>query len=267
MEYSFDVQEAIKYGVDEAIMLRMVRYWIQRNKANGKNEREGRTWTYNTQEAYAQLYPFWSRRAVQRILANLEEKKALVSVQFGGANKAKAYAFSDESLMHQTVQHGGQPVDNPVDNSDSDAPNGAARCTEPCSVMHETVLHSTTVHKLIDKPIPDARAREAVETAPSAAFKGGRSAPTIKRGHHEPDEIYEVRRIAFENRYASLPEDGCCAGCGFELALKQLTSPDLQGEDHCIKCGRYFHGPHIGERHHEYAFIDKPTTDDQEAVS
>ena len=59
MTYSFDCRLAEKYGVDEAIFLHNLYFWIVRkNEANGRHHHEGRTWTYNSMAAFARLFPF-----------------------------------------------------------------------------------------------------------------------------------------------------------------------------------------------------------------
>ena len=36
-------------------------YWIRHNEANGLHYHDGRTWTFNSVEAFTKLFPFWSR--------------------------------------------------------------------------------------------------------------------------------------------------------------------------------------------------------------
>ncbi|MBW8041715.1 MAG: hypothetical protein FVQ85_17195 [Planctomycetes bacterium] len=46
MEHSFDILTAQKYGINAAVILRHLQFWIIKNKAHGKNFHDGRTWTY-----------------------------------------------------------------------------------------------------------------------------------------------------------------------------------------------------------------------------
>ena len=101
MDYSFDVDHAKHYGVEEAILLHNFLFWIRHNRANRQNEHDGRTWTYNTLEAFAELFPFWSVRQIRRILDSLIEQGVIVK----GNHNARAYdrtcwyALTDESLL------------------------------------------------------------------------------------------------------------------------------------------------------------------------
>jgi len=43
INYSFNIAVAKEYGVNEAIMVNNIVYWVIKNKANGKNCHDGRT--------------------------------------------------------------------------------------------------------------------------------------------------------------------------------------------------------------------------------
>ena len=60
MDYSFNAEIAQIYGVDEAVFIHNLYWWIAKNEANGRHYYDGRTWTYNTMKAFSTLFPFWS---------------------------------------------------------------------------------------------------------------------------------------------------------------------------------------------------------------
>ena len=98
MEYSFDIEYAQAYGVAEAIMIKNFQYWIIKNKANGTNLYDGKTWTFNSVKSYTSIFPFWNKNQVERILVSLRKQEVLTT---GNYNKAKYdrtrwYAFIDE---------------------------------------------------------------------------------------------------------------------------------------------------------------------------
>lgn len=78
MLHQFDVRVAKVYGVDEAIMLNNIRFWILKNKANHKHFYEGKYWTYNSMRAFQTLFPYWTHRQIERILGKLIESGALI---------------------------------------------------------------------------------------------------------------------------------------------------------------------------------------------
>lgn len=99
MNHTFDVAVATRYGVDAAIMIENFRFWIAKNKANGRHFYEGRFWTYNSIKAFSELFPYWSAPQIRRILDKLEDAEVLVSGSFNASpwDKTKWYAFGDQA--------------------------------------------------------------------------------------------------------------------------------------------------------------------------
>lgn len=73
MIHSFHISDAQKYGIEAAVILFNFRYWIEKNKANRKHFYDGHYWTYNTQQAMSELFPYMSRDKVGRVLRHLED--------------------------------------------------------------------------------------------------------------------------------------------------------------------------------------------------
>lgn len=82
MTHSFSVEDADRFGVNAAIILNLLRGWVAHNKANGKNERDGRTWTYNSVRAWAKLVPYLSAKQVRTAIDDLIEAGAIVKANF-----------------------------------------------------------------------------------------------------------------------------------------------------------------------------------------
>ena len=49
---------AIHYGLEEAIFLDSIVFWYKENKANDRNFRDGRWWTFNSVGAFEELFPW-----------------------------------------------------------------------------------------------------------------------------------------------------------------------------------------------------------------
>ena len=55
-------------GLNEAIVLQQVHYWLDINRKTKNNFHDGRTWTYNTYETWQEEnFDIWSLRTVKRI--------------------------------------------------------------------------------------------------------------------------------------------------------------------------------------------------------
>jgi len=68
---------AVKVGLNEALMLQQVHYWIS-NPMN-KNVRNGRVWVYKTYAEWQQEFPFWSLPTIKRTSLNLEQLGLLIA--------------------------------------------------------------------------------------------------------------------------------------------------------------------------------------------
>lgn len=100
---------AIKIGLNEAIVLQQIHYWIS-NQLN-KNVVNGRRWVYNTYEDWNKQFPFWSKDTVIRTLKSLESNKLVISGSFNKAHwdRTKWYTIDYESLQSLDI---GQPGNN-----------------------------------------------------------------------------------------------------------------------------------------------------------
>lgn len=106
--YSFEVKDALLYGVDEAILLFNIKFWVLTNKSNNVNFFDGRTWTYNSANAYTEIFPFWDRKKICRLLLNLEQKGAIVSGNYNKSeyDRTKWYALTQEPTDWTNLSNG-----------------------------------------------------------------------------------------------------------------------------------------------------------------
>jgi hypothetical protein len=105
MLYCFAVEMACKYGVEEAIILQNLAYWILKNQANERHFHNGETWTYNSVKAFQRLFPFWTEKQIRRILTSLEQQGAIRTAQFGGYNRETWYAVIDKAAFQNGQIH------------------------------------------------------------------------------------------------------------------------------------------------------------------
>lgn len=100
MQHSFEVEDAVKYGIEKAIILNNLRFWLEKNRANRKNISDGQVWTYNSAEAFELLFPYMKARTIARYLRELEFDGVIIS----GVNsdnkldRTKWYSTPDYSI-------------------------------------------------------------------------------------------------------------------------------------------------------------------------
>lgn len=123
--HTFNVDDAVKYGVDGAIMLNNFRFWIAKNKANQRHFHQGRYWTYNSAKAFTELFPYWSASQIRRILAKLIEDGALITGDFNANpyDHTKWYALNeniDLSKSSHRLNENVKSTSNEIDTSNTD---------------------------------------------------------------------------------------------------------------------------------------------------
>lgn len=102
MYHNFNVKLATDYSIEESIMLCNFYYWITKNKANDRHFYNGRYWTYNSQKAMTELFPYWSRGQIQRILTKLEDNGLILKDNYNksGYDRTTWYALTDKALSY-----------------------------------------------------------------------------------------------------------------------------------------------------------------------
>lgn len=96
MDYSFNKEIATEIGVDKAIMLHHLHYWILKNVANQSNYFDGNYWTYNSLKAFTELFPFWTEKQIRRILQQLEDDGYILTGNYNKStyDRTKWYALT-----------------------------------------------------------------------------------------------------------------------------------------------------------------------------
>lgn len=71
MFHSFDTKIAKAYGMQEAVILENLYFWISKNRANGKNFHDGTYWTYNSIKAMSELFEYLSEKQIRTAIKHL----------------------------------------------------------------------------------------------------------------------------------------------------------------------------------------------------
>lgn len=157
MEYSFDIEHAKKYGVEEAVLIKNFCFWVKCNRSNGIHIHDGKTWTYNSVSAFGKIYSFWSNKQIYRILQSLKEKNVLITGNYNTSpyDRTLWYAFADEAAFV------------PPETSDTIIPNGKMVNTEQKtedSGMVQPIPDIKPNNKPDDPILPGSTGGECVES-------------------------------------------------------------------------------------------------------
>lgn len=93
----FDSDIAEKFGVNAAILLENLHFWIEHNRANDEGIHDGRTWTYESMEAYASQFSFMTTRQVRTALTKLKDEGVIMTGCFNNSafNRKTWYTLTD----------------------------------------------------------------------------------------------------------------------------------------------------------------------------
>lgn len=96
MEHHFNVELATAFGIEKAVIINNLYFWIDHNAKNKTHIHDGNVWTYNSSSAFARLFPYIKERTLARYLIELEDKNILISGNYNtnAFDKTKWYAFS-----------------------------------------------------------------------------------------------------------------------------------------------------------------------------
>lgn len=147
IEYHFNVNVACEVGVNGAIILNNIRFWIMKNEANGQNFFDGEYWTYNSYPAMAELFPFWSEQAIRREIGKLEKNGYLKA---GNYNKLQYDRTKWYTLTRKAKDL--FKIDSSIVSKSTDGTVEIDRWSDRNRQMEK--LKSTDGSAEIDRPIP-----------------------------------------------------------------------------------------------------------------
>lgn len=106
MTHTFDVDIAKEYGVDVAIVVNNIAFWLQKNKANKKHMYDGKVWTYNSTKAFAELFPYWTENQMRRVLDTMNKSGIIETGNYNSNayDRTKWYTFTDAFVeKHKSI--------------------------------------------------------------------------------------------------------------------------------------------------------------------
>ena len=98
MIHVFDTDVAEKYGVNAAIILQNIGYWIKQNEANRTNFYDGNYWTFNSQRAYRELFPYMTAKQIRTAFEKLIADGVLITGNYNqkGYDRTLWYALTEK---------------------------------------------------------------------------------------------------------------------------------------------------------------------------
>ena len=143
---------AMEIGLNEAIFLQQLHYWL---KPNRSKLIDGRLWVYNTYEGWQENFPFWSTATIRRTINSCEKKKLIVTANYNRAkfDKTKWYSIDYEEVERinsRVAQNEQTGCSNRADGTGQNEPMEQVKMSSPIpldyteTIFHETILKDTS---------------------------------------------------------------------------------------------------------------------------
>lgn len=98
---SFDTEIAKEVGINAAVIYQNIAFWCEKNKANGKNIHDGKVWTYNSNRAFSELFPYLTQKQIRTALLKLESSGFLEVGNFNKSNYDRTKWYTCTRLNSQ----------------------------------------------------------------------------------------------------------------------------------------------------------------------
>lgn len=92
---------AVKLGLNEAIVLRQIYYWLEINEKLQRNYYDGRYWTFNTMEEWQKNnFPWWSTKTIERAFKSLISSGIVITGNYNKdqRDRTKWYSINEDVL-------------------------------------------------------------------------------------------------------------------------------------------------------------------------
>lgn len=109
---TFDVELATKFGLNNAIFLQDLAFWIEFNRKRDKAFRDGRYWTYSTMEEISERHPYWTKNQVRHIIDTCKKNGWIFVEHYDQSNynRRNWYSIRDDIMSIISFGHDDFPI-------------------------------------------------------------------------------------------------------------------------------------------------------------
>jgi|GEM_PF-2659648 hypothetical protein len=181
MRHSFNTDVAERYGLQEAILLDWIVFWLVENERNERNFYEGRCWVFSSAKALAEKFHYLTPNAIQKTIKKLEDAGIIISGNFNKNkfDRTKWYSIADEYryLLKEHRSDAENLKEDAKQNPQSEDASGKSETASGFSQSANVFSQSANVYKLTNTPteenskefqtdsslsLANARTREAI---------------------------------------------------------------------------------------------------------
>lgn len=125
--HHFDIEDAMKYGVEKAVVLANIKFWLNNNKTKELStvKHDGYYWMYNTAKDMSNVLPYFTQSKIQRLLKQLEDDGVLIVGNYNKVkyDRTKWYTLSEFTYDENCITHnselniGNEHIEQPIQDS------------------------------------------------------------------------------------------------------------------------------------------------------
>jgi len=112
MNHSFSTAIANEVGVNQAIILQHIAFWVQKNEVNDKNLIDGKYWTYCSIKGFSAIFSYLTASQIRKSVADLESNGFIETANHNNHQYDRTlwYSLTDkgQSAMFPTICSGNQ---------------------------------------------------------------------------------------------------------------------------------------------------------------
>lgn len=126
----FNIEDAMKYGVEKAVVLANIKFWLNNNKTKDLSivKHDGYYWMYNTAKDMSNVLPYFTQSKIQRLLKQLEDDGVLIVGNYNKVkyDRTKWYTLSEFTCDDNCITHnselniGNDDIEQPIQDNKTD---------------------------------------------------------------------------------------------------------------------------------------------------
>lgn len=191
-----DTVLATKIGVDAALVLQQIHYWIEINRKKNNNFHEGAYWTYNSIKEWNKCFPFYGERTIQRIFKKLKDLGILKVGNFNIAKFDKTSWYSiDYDRLTQVVEGSKEEVEpsrqNGVIEETKSANDGDKMAQRERQIGVTTATEWRNEDDKMAEPIPEISTEISTKTSTEASSASKLDDDRGKKNREGVQKVFE----------------------------------------------------------------------------
>lgn len=190
---------AMACGVNAAMILEHLKFWIEKNKANNKHFHNGMWWTYESTEAFRIQFPFFTSNQIRSAIDKLVSAGYIIKGNFNQShyNRTLWYAITESGYaLFPTIQNTANPCheNQALDGGKSDVGSCENQSSIPENSEIESGKNSDRLYiYTVEKPVLENTVKNMTSIPPKSLALDSEPAQTKKENEKGEQKKYKKK--------------------------------------------------------------------------